>query len=83
MKRVNVRMLVYKMQVRLESHCGLCLCEHFSFLNFCIKECDVNKWLSFMSARRAPQPCVSVLWCWEFEKHHLCMYKHATVLLKI
>ena len=32
-----------KYERQQESHCGLCLCGHFSFLSFCIKECDVNK----------------------------------------
>ena len=42
---------------------------HFNsfFLSFCIKECDVNKWSKFASARPAPQPCVSVHRCGVFE----------------
>ena len=44
-KCVNVKMLVYKIQVRLRESLWsiLTVGGHFSFLGFCIKECDVNK----------------------------------------
>ena len=35
-KCANVRVLVYKVQVRLRGgHCSLCLCGHLSFFSFC------------------------------------------------
>ena len=42
---VYVRMLVYKMQVRLrESLWSILVKQTLYFISFCIKECDVNKW---------------------------------------
>ena len=39
------------------------------FLSFYTKECDITKWAKHcISARLAPQPCVSVLMVWGIEE---------------
>ena len=46
------------MQVRLRE--SYFLCGHFSFLSFCIKECDVNKWVKLSVCQtRTITLCVS------------------------
>ena len=64
-KCVDVNMLAYKMQVRLgESLWSTLVKLPLEFLSFytCTKECDITKWAKHcISARPAPQPCVSVL----------------------